>query len=70
MPALIAHPHTLRVALTAAPMPSDARKTSYTFNLATLRGEQAVEVDRIATGAPPPVPEPREDGVILAAELT
>ena len=29
------------VALTAAPMPSEPGKTSYTFNLATYRGEQA-----------------------------
>ena len=30
------------VALVPAPMPSEPGKTSYTFNLATFRGEQAV----------------------------
>jgi hypothetical protein len=43
------------VALTAAPMPSEPGKTSYTFNLATFRGEQAVGASiahRFDTGAP------------------
>lgn len=43
------------VALTAAPMPSEPGKTSYTFNLATFRGEQAVGASiahRFDTSAP------------------
>ena len=43
------------VALTAAPMPSEPGKRSYTFNLATFRGEQAVGASiahRFDTGAP------------------
>jgi hypothetical protein len=43
------------VALTPAPMPSEPGKTSYTFNLATFRGEQAAGASiahRFDTGAP------------------